>query len=403
MESSKLIKMKKLIYLFASCLVITFCFGCSKEEKIGLVADPNAPAPVKISDVKVEPTPGGAVLTYKVPSDPNLSYIKAVYEIQPGVFREAKSSIFTDTLSLVGYGDTLSHEVKIYSVGKNQKESEPFSLQFKPKTPQILESFKSLSLVETFGGVRVAFENASQANLTVMVLMDSTGMGTWAPVNTFYTSSQLAKFSARGLKPVTKKFATFLKDRWNNKSDTLEVELTPIQEELIPKNLFKEVKLPTDTYTFVESYNMAKVWDNKFVYNIFATPGTGTSIPQWFTIDLGQKALISRMKEYQYHESPYTGASVKSFEIWGSNNPDTDGGWNNWKLLGTFNSFKPSGKPYGQNTADDVNYAINNGEDFEFTDPDTPVRYIRFKTTATWGGTMQVVITEVTFWGQIIP
>ena len=397
----KLIKMKNLLHLIVSCLVITLCISCAKEEKIGLIADPDAPAPIKVSTVKVEPTPGGAILTYKIPVDPNLSYIKAVYEIQPGVFREAKSSIYSDTLSIVGYGDTLNHEIKLYSVGKNQKESDPLLVQFTPKTPQIIETFKSLSLSSTFGGVNVTFDNSSQANLTVVVLVDSTGLGTWAPVNTFYSSALKAKFSARGLEPEEKIFAAYIKDRWGNKSDTLIKTLTPRLEELVPKNLFKEVKLPTDTYLFVESYNMARAWDNQFGYNIFATPGS-SQIPQWFTFDMGQKVILSRMKEYQYHETPYTGASVKSFEIWGSNNPDADGGWNNWQLMGTFESFKPSGRPYGQNTAADVNYGVANGEDFEFIDTLPAVRYLRFKTTATWGGTMQVVITEVTFWGQLV-
>ncbi|HMI02904.1 MAG TPA: DUF5000 domain-containing lipoprotein [Pedobacter sp.] len=394
--------MKKILYFVIICLLVTIGYGCSKEERVGLIADPNAPAPSPVTNVKVESKPGGAILTYRVPADPNLSYVKAVYEIQPGISREAKSSIFTDTLSLVGYGDTSMHEVKIYSVGKNEKASEPLAVQFRPESPPILSSFEKLAMIPTFGGVNVSVENSNQANLTIVVIVDSTGRGTWAPVNTFYSSSLKAKFSARGFLPDEKKFGVYLKDRWNNKSDTLIKVLTPLYEELITKNTFKEVKLPTDTYLFVETFSMPKVWDDKFSYNIFATPHT-SKIPQWFTFDMGKKVVLSRFKEFQYHESPYTGASVKSFEVWGSDNPNLDGSWTNWTLLGTFESFKPSGKPYGTTTADDVNYAITKGEDFEFTDPLPPVRYIRFKTTATWGGTAQVVITELTFWGQLAP
>ncbi len=51
--------------------------------------------------------------TYDLPKDPNLSYIKAVYEAQPGVFNETKSSYYTDTLALAGYGDT-GRKVKLY-------------------------------------------------------------------------------------------------------------------------------------------------------------------------------------------------------------------------------------------------------------------------------------------------
>lgn len=393
--------MKKTIYLLATSLIIAIGYGCSKEEKIGMISDPNAPAPVQVSNVKIKETPGGAILTYKIPADPNLSYVKAVYEIQPGVFREAKSSIYVDTLSLVGYGDTDEHEVKIFSVGKNEKASEPISMKFKPLTPPILSAFETLVMNATFGGVSLKLDNIAQGNLTIKLIVDSTGQNTWAPVSSFYTSAPTAYFAQRGFKPVEKKFGVYLQDRWNNKSDTLISTLVPLLEELIKKDTFKEVKLPTDTWMFVESYSMPRVWDDKFQYNIFATPHT-SSMPQWFTFDMGKKVVISRLKEWQYHENVYSGSSVKRFEIWGSNNPDTDGGWNNWELLGTFNSFKPSGRPVGSNTADDVNYAINNGEDFEMPAQVPAVRYIRFKTLETWSGGKQVVITELSFWGQVV-
>lgn len=394
--------MKKILYFIATCLIITLGYSCSKEDRMRQVVDPNAPAPAQVTDVKVKENSGGAILTYKIPADPNLLYVKAVYEIQPGVFREAKSSIYTDTLSLVGFGDTLSHEVKLYSVGKNEKASEPVSIQVSPQMPSVKSVFKTLQIRATFAGVNVSFQNDSKANLSIVVMVDSSGFNTWSPVTTFYTAALKGSFSVRGFEPKEKKFAVFLRDRWNNKSDTLISSLTPLFEELIPKNDFKAVYLPTDTYDFVESFAMPGMWDGKLGYNMFATQHTAL-IPQWCTIDLGKKTILSRMKEFQYHESPYAGASVKSFEIWGSNDPDKDGGWNNWQLLGTFKSFKPSGKPYGSNTADDVNYAINNGEDFEFTDNSTAFRFIRFKTTETWGGGGQVVIVELTFWGQLMP
>ena len=87
--------MKK-IYFIGGLLVALLGYSCSKEGRLDFV-DSNAPAPAQISAVKVDATPGGGILTYTLPADPNLAYVKAVYEIQPGVFREAKSSRYTDT------------------------------------------------------------------------------------------------------------------------------------------------------------------------------------------------------------------------------------------------------------------------------------------------------------------
>jgi hypothetical protein len=93
----------------------------------------------------------------------------------------------------------------------------------------------------------------------------------------------------------------------------------------------------------------------------------------------------------------FTGGNVKSFEIYGSNNPDADGGWANWQLLGAFQSYVPNGTP----TAEDYQFVSVDGQDFDMPEVMPACRYIRFKTTGTYGGGPQVTISEITFWGQI--
>lgn len=397
--------MKKLIFFFAALLIGILSNSCKKEGRIDHI-DMNAPAPAQISDVQVLANPGGAILTYKIPIDPNISYVKAVYEIQLGVFREAKSSIYTDTLSLVGYGDTLSHVVKIYSVGKNEKESVPILINISPLAPPVKTVFKDLELIASFGGVRVLFKNAEQANLAIVLMIDSTGQNTWSKLTTFYTKALEGGFSARGLVSKESKYAVFVRDRWNNKSDTLIKLLTPLYEEVIPKANFKAVHLPTDTYLPAATYILEHAWDGKindFPY-IFASSNSST-LPQWFTMDLGAKYQISRFKEHQFLSVShlYYGSAVKTFEIWGSNSPDVDGGWTQWQLLGSFHSFKPSGLPLGKTTIEDSNYAYLNGEDFEFDNVVPAIRYLRFKTLETYSSSGQVIIAELDFWGKLVP
>ncbi|MBL7971047.1 MAG: DUF5126 domain-containing protein [Prolixibacteraceae bacterium] len=392
--------MKKVQYLLMAVLCVMTLYRCKETGRIDFIDDSSV-VPAQITDVKIKSTPGGALITYKLPDDPTLSCVKAVYEIQPNVFREAKSSRYMDTLEIVGFGDTLKHEVKLFSVGLNQKESAPIVASVKPLLPAIKTVFGSLTLAPTFSGVRVTFENESQAKLALVLLSDSTGKGDWSPVTTFHTAAEKGAFSMRGFKSTERTFALFVRDRWNNKSDTLIKVLKPLYEEPISKNTWSPVFLPTDTYQYVETFDLTKMWDGSFGYNIFASKHT-SPLPQWFTIDLGKKVTLSRMKEFQYHESPYSGSCVKSFEIWGSNNPNPNGSWDNWTLLGTFNSFKPSGLPAGSYNSDDVSYAISQGEDFEFPEGIPAVRYIRFKTVETFANkTMgQVVIVELNFWGQ---
>ncbi|HWK58545.1 MAG TPA: DUF5000 domain-containing lipoprotein [Parapedobacter sp.] len=382
--------------------IVIGVFSCSEVERLDHL-DPDKPAPAQVTGLEISATPGGAIITYELPDDPNLSYVKAVYEIQPGVMRETKASRYYDTLRVEGFGNTGSHPIKIFSVGKNEKTSEPVEISVNPLTPPVLSVFSSIDLDATFGGVKVAFENASKANLAIVVMVDSSGQNTWDPIATFFTSSERAIYSARGLDDEEKRIGLFVRDRWGNRSDTLVKLLTPLYEEFIPKDNFKLIKLPSDTWQNTFNYNIEKIWDGvtNNSENVWIVSAT-YSVPQWFTVDLGVSATFSRMKVYQRANYPYIAPMIKAFEIYGSNNPDPDGGWNNWELLGAFTSVKPSGLPFGSTTTEDVEYAVINGEDFDFDGTmATPVRYIRFKTLETWAPGGGVQTSEISFWGQI--
>jgi hypothetical protein len=395
--------MKKLQYFISILFFVTLLISC--KEEVNVYFDRNAPAPANVADIKVEATPGGAIITYKIPVDPNLSYIKAVYEIQPGIFREAKSSYYTDKVALVGFGDTLSHDVKLFSVGKNEKESEPLLVNFKPLIAPVQSAFKMLDVSPTFGGVNVSFKNSTQANLAIVLIEDTTGLGTWAPVTTFYTAALEGSFSARGYDAMERKFAIYLRDRWNNRSDTFVKVLTPLYEELIDKNTFKGIALPSDAALLDIGKKVDILFDGitNLQANLYATLSTNT-IPQWFTFDMGKTVVISRFKAFHRKNYAYAANVPEIFELWGSNSPNINGSWDSsWQLLGKFNSFKPSGLPSGKLSTDDVDYAVVNGEDFEFKVIPPAVRYVRFKTLKTYGDIGQVVLSELTFWGEIKP
>ena len=57
--------------------------SCKEEGRLDHI-DMSAPAPEQVYDVTVKPTPGGAILKYKMPKDENLLYVKAVYQIETG-------------------------------------------------------------------------------------------------------------------------------------------------------------------------------------------------------------------------------------------------------------------------------------------------------------------------------
>jgi hypothetical protein len=372
--------MKRILYMIFTLLAVISVQGCKEDPRLDH-SDPNAAAPQQVTDFKHENTPGGANITYKISSDVNLAYVKAVYEIQPGVFKESKSSIYTDTLKLEGFGNTNEYDVKIISVGRNEKESAPAIVKVKPLAPPVELAYNQLTIEAGFGGVKVKIKNDLQANLAIVLDADTTGNGLLRPLQTFYTKTAAGSFSVRGLSATQKKFSVYLRDRWGNKSLAIIKDLTPLFEQRVPKP-FANYVLPTDQPALSTNV-LANIWDGLVNLGIYAS-NNNTPIPQWFTIDLKIPVVLSRMKQ---------------FELWGSNVPAADGSWASWTLIGKFDSFKPTGP--GTVTAEDNAYGFTNGEDFEMPDTPPAYRYLRFKTTETWGGTGQVTIAEVTFWGKL--
>ncbi|MGV8134040.1 MAG: DUF4959 domain-containing protein [Mangrovibacterium sp.] len=405
---------KSIYYLVTVSLIFFFAHGCKEEGRLDHI-DYSAPAPGQVSDVSIRNIPGGATISYNLPDDENLLYVKAEYEIRTGVFRECKASYYADSLTLDGFGDTKSYDVKVYSVGKNEKKSEPLIVQVNPLTAPVKESSKELK--SAFGGVSVSFENTHATELAIVLMTDTTGSGYWTTLQTFYTSATKGTFSYRGLDSIPARFATYLRDRWNNLSDTLEATLKPMYEEFIPKNTYKEVHLPTDTYDPIEGraeYMLNRAFDGVInqANTMFATK-TDAPMPQWATIDLGTTIIMSRLKVFHRagSASPWTGANVKKFELYGSMNPNPNGSWDSsWIPLGKFEAFPPSGGTGSSITQADRDYANLEGIDFDLEvndfapDPFVPIRYIRFKTTETCNGPSlsgSVWVNELSFWGQI--
>src|SRR5690606_15342415 len=124
-----------------------------------------APAPIRLPHV--ENLPGAAKISYTLPDSESLRYVKAVYEIRPGVVREAKSSLYTDNLIVDGFPASQEYVVQLYAVSRGEKESEPVTVKIHPDTPPLMEAYNSLTVDETFGGIIIQFENSGEASLAV--------------------------------------------------------------------------------------------------------------------------------------------------------------------------------------------------------------------------------------------
>ncbi|MFT3825309.1 MAG: DUF4998 domain-containing protein [Chitinophagaceae bacterium] len=206
-----------------------------------------------------------------------------------------------------------------------------------------------------------------------------------------YKGGSLLQYRSRYL-PNATAYDTFTVPEYS----TLTLDALPLYERQMDKSLFKMYTLPTDvgasTYT---TWVMSALWNN--TYN---APGYATAVstpPVWFTFDMGESAKINRFIYWMPQDRIFNLEAVKSFEIWGSNAPASDGSWASWTYLSTFTSVKPSGSALGTNTAADIAAAAA-GQELVMPDNIPKTRYIRIKVLSNWGTKTFQAMGELTFY-----
>ncbi|MBO9618157.1 MAG: DUF4959 domain-containing protein [Niabella sp.] len=402
--------------LYACALFFTGLLAACKRDSLNtpIIIDANAPAPV--TNVTIQNLNGKAKLTYTLPANTDLSYVKAVYDIASGVTDQAVASRYTNTITLDGFGDTLAHTVKLYAVNSSEKASAPVEVTVNPLTPGYILARRSLQVAATFGGFTVNAANPVTDNLAIIPLVDTAGNGKWVQtvgMNNVYSKDTLIAAVIRNQPSVARKYAFAVRDRWMHYSDTLFVNLTPWFEQMLDKSKWSTYVLPHDAtvlnnggYTW--PYYM---WDGNYHPTWPKTYFTVESAvtPQMVTIDLGATHNFSRFQVNPYLEignNYYVRGNPKDFEVWGSNNPDLNDPVDvsntpgpSWNRMGTFHVIKPSGSPYQTETTADQTLAYN-GWQFDFPAGVPAYRYLRIRQLSNWQGSYFITISEFTVWGN---
>lgn len=406
-------KITQLIYVFSLTVLLSACFE-DVERKPAFV-DSSAPSPV--TEAIVENQPGGAIITYTLPKDTDLISVEARFK--RGEQEVVKSSsIYSNKIVIEGLKSSQKVEIEIRAVDRSNNFSSPVIVSATPLEAPIDELFKSFRLVETFGGVRLEYNNEREVQVEFQLFKKEKTDGTYKySSSAFVETSQRTGFNFRGFESETGDFAVVAIDRWNNISDTLYAKLTPINEQQLDRQKFKAVSpaIPNDTKDAF-GWTLPNLWNGSIEGNGFHTgqldPGviiTPYNEPfHVFSMDLGVTANISRLKFWQRQSTSwmYAHGNPRNFEVWGIDQipANYDGssleGWT--KLVENGEVIKPSGAPLGQNSAADQAAAAA-GEEFESLNPTKPIRYIRVVHFRNWSGGKFLHVMEIGFWGKIIP
>ncbi|WP_346239131.1 DUF4959 domain-containing protein [Niabella insulamsoli] len=394
-----------IIFIIISTLFLLQACKQDLGYKEPSINDGVKPAPVY--DVSVRNLPGKAALTYALPADKNLLYVKAVYKMSNGKEAETKSSYYSNSLTVEGFADTLSHEVKLYSVSRGEISSDPVTVTIKPLEAPIFTVLKNVKIVNAFGGYNLATINPDTSDIALLILKKN-DFNEYEVDNkrSIYTNQNTISAQIRGLDTVASTVRYFIRDRWGNTTDTAVAAVKPLFEQEIPPTTFKDFTMPGDGVQALNGLtHVYYMWDNRYNYPFisFTNQAASGPGPNIVTFDMGVSAKLSRIWIRPYPEGSrwYYLTTMKRFEFWGSEQPNPNGALDDtWHLLGSYEVIKPSGLPYGTDNALDVATA-SAGFNWEIDINAPKVRYIRIRCLENFAGGTAQSVAELKPYGDL--
>jgi hypothetical protein len=397
--------MNKYMLLILSILLLTSC----KEEFNGQYAVDSLP-PQPVSNPQVVNFPGGATITYTLPDETDLLYVGAKYILPNGKAQDIKVSVFASSLTVKGFAFSQEYRLQLVAVDRSGNESVPCEVVIHPEDAPIYTIFKTLQCKEAFGGFNVDWENPLGEDITVTFLKKNEA-GAYEFVDAIYSSEKEAHNAVRGQQPVETTFAAYIKDLYNNYTDTTEFTVTPWYEIQLDRSKFFEMsKLPAFKLQAWSSLSLSILWDDDLgfpnspegrIYYIQAG-----DINSYFTMDLSLTAKLSRFRFWGRSDYYFRLHNPYDFYLMGTNDPavaqDPASDDSQWILLGNFISHRPSGKDSSESvTTGDEDWLYSTaGEEYEMPLDAPAVRYIRFRVRKSWSGTNALHLAEMRFWGN---
>lgn len=370
-----------------------------KEDVIGQYPIDDS-APAKVTNPQVENLPGRVRISYELPDETDLLYVKAVYTKSDGTEGSVKASVFNNQLEIVGFGRSKKQTVKLVTVDRSQNESDPVSVEIEPLDGTVYSIAETMSMKETWGGIEMHWDNPQQDGIFITVTCTN-GEGD-STAETYFSESAVGDLAVRGLEDIPYEFKIEVRDLYENYSDARIETLTPWKEIMVP---LKEIKvLPLGSAFNLNGYSKGL---NVLIDDVCTTEEyvyiDKTCADGYYSFDLGAEYVISRVRMWHRYAYCYTLRNPKHFQYWTTNNreyADDPDNWEGWNLVYEGTCIKPSGNG-STVTADDKAFAAAG---HEFIMPEgTTGRYFRVKLIENWSGNnLGFMLAEIHFWGKRI-
>ena len=368
----------------------------------------DATPPGSLSIENIVPTNGGGIISYSLPSDSDILFVRAEYTNSLGVDVYRVSSSHNNSIEIDGLNQNTPLLVRLFVVDENENMSQPIEVEFTPLPSFIFLVQESISITPDLGGVKIEWDNIAEK--TVYVHLHITN-GSDEDIRILSSNSLAESIFVRGLESVEMTFLTKVEDFDGNITDLQEKAiLTPLFEEMIDKStwtLMSQLSVngnawEGETTAFWDDViDTAETNSDNSYFIIWRDQNGGTlNWPLDIVISLNKNIRIHRFKVWQrafWYGGPtgipyyYQEENMRSFSLYASSNSV------DWTLLGEYDIGDPSDE--NGNIPQDFMDVAANGHDFDLEGVSEKFRYLKFSITSNYGSDTYVHGSEITLWG----
>ena len=393
----------KTIKILAILLIpIITLIGCKDDEN----QDSTPPGILTIENIT--PTNGGGIISYTLPDDSDILFVRAEYTNSLGIDVYRVSSSHNDSIEIDGLNQNTPVQVRLFVIDENENMSQPVEVEFTPLPSFIFLVQESISIAPELGGVKIEWDNIAEKTVYVHLHIVNGGE---EEIRILSSNSASESIFVRGLESVEMTFLTKVEDFDGNITDLEEkATLTPLFEEMIDKStwtLMSQLSVngnawEGETTAFWDDIvDTAETNSDNSYFIIWRDQNGGTlDWPLDIVINLNKNVRIHRFKVWQrafWYNGPtgipyyYQEENMRSFDLYASNNSV------DWTLLGQFDIGDPSDE--NGNIPQDFIDAAADGHDFDLEGVSEKFNYLKFSITSNYGSDTYVHGSEITLWG----
>ncbi|MDR0715137.1 MAG: DUF4959 domain-containing protein [Bacteroidales bacterium] len=371
------------------------------------------------------PLHGGARFYFDIPDDRDLLSINAEYTTEKGKIYTFSASYFSDSLDVLGWGDTKEHEVTIYALDRAGNKSVPVIQRVTPLESVTSRVAATLEVIPAFSSFFVNWVNELKQNINVFVEFR---IGTEDKLLIYTSNDSIATQQIRDQDPaIPIQVQVHVEDEYGNISKTVEFgDIELLQDEEIPKSGWVLPKYGFEKGTVLQVYGdgvegrleyvidgVIDLNNNVNFMNTFNKGATGLekdgNVPWNLILDLGDYYQLSRINTVQRHDHASETSPLSRGMYYGSENVGLynmyfwDDEWEEWIWISEHKIPIPAGLSeteislLGQKGDEAVMYPY----DPRFTKPTRWFRYEALKAfDGNYSSTVANCLSEITLYGK---